>query len=105
VGRGLGRYLIVVDDDIDVTDIEDVTFAIATRADPAQDIDIVRRAYSQRLDPMIPQGTPRDQTFSSRAVIDACIPYDRLKDFPPVAAISPEYAAKIRAKWGKMLDL
>jgi len=105
VGRGLGRYLIVVDDDIDATDIEDVTFAIATRADPAQDIDIVRRAYSQRLDPLVPQGTPRDATFNSRAVIDACIPFERKKDFPPVAAISPEYAETVRAKWGKILDL
>jgi UbiD family decarboxylase len=104
IGRGLGRYLVVVDDDIDVTDIEDVTFAIATRADPAQDIDIVRRAYSQRLDPLVPQGTPRNQTFNSRAVIDACIPFDRREDFPAVAAISREYAATIRKKWGETLD-
>ncbi len=104
-GRGVGRYVIVVDDDIDVTDLEDVTFAMATRADPAQDIDIIRRAYTQRLDPLIPQGVPREQYFNSRAIIDACIPFERLASFPKVASISPAYADEIRAKWGKTLDL
>src|SRR3990170_131122 len=97
-GRAVGRYVIVVDDDIDVTDIEDVTFAMASRADPAQDIDIVRRAYTQRLDPMLPQGLPRERYFNSRAVIDACIPFERRADFPEVACISPAYAEQIRAK-------
>jgi UbiD family decarboxylase len=104
-GRGVNRYVIVVDDDIDVTDIEDVTFAMASRADPAQDIDIIRRAYTQRLDPLLPQGLPREQYFNSRAVIDACIPFERRANFPQVASISPELAEKTRAKWGKVLDL
>lgn len=104
-GRGVGRYVIVVDDDIDVTDFEDVTFAMASRADPAQDIDIIRRAYTQRLDPLLPQGVPRERYFNSRAVIDACIPFERRADFPAVASISPEFAEKIRAKWGKTLGL
>lgn len=103
-GRGVGRYVIVVDDDIDVTDIEDVTFAMASRADPAQDIDIVRRAYTQRLDPLLPQGLPRERYFNSRAIIDACIPFERRADFPAVACISPEFAEKIRRKWGRELD-
>jgi UbiD family decarboxylase len=105
VGRSVGRYVIVVDDDIDVTDIEDVTFALATRADPAQDIDIVRRAYTQRLDPLLPQGVPREQYFNSRAVIDACVPFERRGDFPEVVAMSPELTEKITAKWGKVLGL
>jgi len=105
VGRDLGRYVIVVDDDIDVNDIEDVTFAMASRADPAQDIDIIRRAYTQRLDPLLPQGLPRERYFNSRAVIDACIPFERRADFPEVACISPAYAEQIRAKWGKIFDL
>jgi UbiD family decarboxylase len=105
VGRSVGRYVIVVDDDIDVTDIEDVTFALATRADPAQDIDVVRRAYTQRLDPLLPQGLPRKQYFNSRAIIDACVPFERRHDFPEVVAMSPELTEKITAKWGKVLGL
>jgi UbiD family decarboxylase len=104
VGKGIGRYLIVVDDDIDVMDIEDVTFAMASRADPAQDIDIIRRAYTHRLDPLLPQGLPREQYFNSRAVIDACIPFERRASFPAVASISPVMAEKIRKKWGETLD-
>jgi UbiD family decarboxylase len=103
-GRGVNRYVVVVDDDIDVLDIEDVTFAMASRADPAQDIDIIRRAYTQRLDPLLPQGLPRERYFNSRAIIDACIPFERRTDFPAVASISPEYADRIRQKWGRQLD-
>jgi len=103
-GREVGRYVIVVDDDIDVTDMEDLTFAMASRADPAQDIDIVRRAYTQRLDPLVPQGVPREQYFNSRAIIDACIPFERRANFPEVACISTGYADKIRQKWGRELD-
>ena len=105
IGRGVNRYVVVVDDDIDVTDIEDVTFAMASRSDPAQDIDFIRRAYTQRLDPMLPQGVPREQYFNSRAIIDACIPFERRANFPEVASISAGYAEKIRQKWGKVLDL
>jgi len=105
VGRGFGRYVVVVDDDIDVMDIEDVTFAMATRADPAEDIDIIRRASSHRVDPLMQQETPRERWVNSRAVIDACIPFERRANFPPVASISPEFAETIRAKWGKIIDL
>ncbi|MBI4526253.1 MAG: UbiD family decarboxylase [Deltaproteobacteria bacterium] len=104
IGRGVNRYVVVVDDDIDVTDIEDVTFAMASRADPAQDIDIIKRAYTQRLDPLLPQGLPREQYFNSRAIIDACIPFERRANFPEVASISPELADKTRAKWGNVVD-
>jgi 4-hydroxy-3-polyprenylbenzoate decarboxylase len=44
-----------------------------------------------------------DRGHSSRAVIDACRPYEWLKDFPPVAESSPEVRRAAEAKWGKIL--
>src|SRR5713226_5724985 len=38
-GAYLGRYVIVVDDDIDVTNTNDVLWALCTRSDPEQDIE------------------------------------------------------------------
>ena len=71
----------VVDDDIDVTNTNDVLWAIATRSNPDQDIEIIRRSWSGALDPII----PKDQKgHSSRAIIDACRPYEWIHDFPPV---------------------
>ncbi|MCK4787338.1 MAG: UbiD family decarboxylase, partial [Desulfobacteraceae bacterium] len=41
----LGRYVIVVDDDINPYDMDDVMWAICTRSDP-KEIDIIKRAWS-----------------------------------------------------------
>src|SRR5262245_20292974 len=46
----LGRFVVVVDDDVDPTDLFDVMWAMCTRCDPAVDIDFVRRAWSGPLD-------------------------------------------------------
>ena len=99
-GAYLGRYVIVVDDDIDVTNTNDVLWALATRSNPEVDIEIIRRSWSGALDPIIPKG---QKGHSSRAVIDACRPYEWLKDFPPVAESSPEVRRAAEKKWGAIL--
>ena len=48
-GAYLGRYVIVVDDDIDVMDLNDVVWAMSTRSDPVESIDIIKRAWSGPL--------------------------------------------------------
>jgi len=39
--------------------------------------------------------------LNNRAIVNACIPYDRVidKSFPPVAQSSAEAVAAVRAKW------
>ncbi len=99
-GAYLGRYVIVVDEDIDPYNTDDVLWAMATRSDPDQDIDILRRCWSSTLDPVIPIG---QKGFNSRAFIDACRPYEWKDQFPKVSDPSPELAKKIVDKWGKAL--
>lgn len=55
-GGYLGRYVIVVDDDIDVTNTNDVLWALTTRSNPEIDIETIRRSWSGPLDPIIPKG-------------------------------------------------
>jgi UbiD family decarboxylase len=98
-GSYLGRFVVVVDDDIDPTDMFDVMWAMCTRCDPAQDIDIVRRMWSGPLDPRIPRGT----AWNSRAIIDACRPYEMLAEFPPVARATPELRRTVEAKFREIL--
>ena len=100
-GAYLGRYVIVVDDDIDPTNTFDVLWALSTRSDPVESIDIVRRCWSGPLDPRI---QPGKKGFNSRALIDACRPFEWMKDFPPVAESSPELREKIYAKWRKVIE-
>jgi 4-hydroxy-3-polyprenylbenzoate decarboxylase len=99
-GSYLGRFVVVVDEDIDPTSLFEVLWAMCTRCDPAEDIDIVRKMWSGPLDPRIPRGT----TWNSRAVIDACRPFEMLQDFPPVARASPELRARIEAKFRDVLS-
>ncbi len=101
-GAYLGRYTIVVDDDIDPTNTNDVLWALSTRSDPEQDIEIIRRSWSGPLDPMIRKSDKK--RHSSRAVIDACRPYEWIDEFPPVAESSPAVRKAMEEKWGKILS-
>jgi UbiD family decarboxylase len=98
-GNYLGRWVVVVDEDIDPSNLWDVTWAMASRCDPDEDIDIIRKAWSGALDPRRKKG----DNFNSRAIVDACRPYDWKDQFPPVAESSPELAAKTKAKWSHLL--
>jgi len=100
-GGYLGRYVIVVDDDIDVTNTNDVLWALTTRSNPEIDVEMIRRSWSGPLDPIIPKG---QKGHSSRAVIDACRPYEWMSEFPPVAESSPAVRRAAEEKWGKILD-
>jgi UbiD family decarboxylase len=100
-GAYLGRYVIVVDDDIDITNSEEVIWAISSRSDPAESIEILRRCWSGPLDPRI----PRDHTgHSSRAIIDATRPYEWRDKFPKSSGASRELKDQVADKWRSLLD-
>ena len=101
-GAYLGRYTIVVDEDIDPTNTNDVLWALSTRSDPEQDIEMIRRSWSGPLDPMIRKSDKK--RHSSRAVIDACRPYEWIDEFPPVAESSAAVRRAMEEKWGKILS-
>jgi UbiD family decarboxylase len=102
VGAYMSRYSVVVDDDIDPANLQEVMWAVATRTDPALDIDIIRRGMGSKNDPMF-VAYPYDAPLSSKAVIDACRPWDHLDEFPAVAEASKELQEKTRAKWKDLL--
>lgn len=100
-GAYLGRFVVVVDEDIDVMNLEEVMWAVCTRCDPEKDIDILRRCWSGPLDPIIPPG---QKGLNSRAIIDATRPFEWLSEFPQVAESSPERRDAVLKKWGHVLS-
>ena len=96
-GAYLGRYVVVVDDDIDVMDLEQVLWAMCTRSDPAESIDIIPRAWSGPLDPRI---HPDKKGFSSRAIVDATRPWEWRDRFPVSQLPTPQTRAKALERWG-----
>jgi 4-hydroxy-3-polyprenylbenzoate decarboxylase len=98
-GSYLGRFVVVVDEDVDPTNLDEVVWAMCTRCDPAEDIDVIRRHWSGPLDPRLPRGV----TWNSRALIDACRPFDMLGEFPPVVQASAELRSQVAAKFAAQL--
>ncbi len=104
VGAYCGRYVVVVDEDIDVTNLEEVIWAMCTRSDPATSIDIINRAWSTHLDPRIsPEDKEKGRLWNSRAIIDATRPYDWRDQFPAVNMPAPELRRQGMEKWGYLL--
>jgi UbiD family decarboxylase len=102
VGAYMSRYSVVVDEDIDPANLQEVMWAVATRSDPAMDIDIIQRGMGSKNDPMF-VAYPYAAPLSSKAIIDACRPWDHLDEFPAVAEASKELQEKTRAKWKDLL--
>jgi UbiD family decarboxylase len=98
------KMVIVVDDDIDVSNFEQLMWAMVTRCDPATSIDILRRMRTSPADPrLLPEQRKMKDLTNSRMVVDATRPYDWRDKFPRVNAPSPESARKGREKFGYLL--
>jgi len=83
------RYGVIVDDDIDPYTLEKVFWAIVTRYEAQQALQIVRR----------PLAAP-----GSAAIIDGCRPFRWIDKFPRTTDISEELMQKTVEKWGKVLE-
>jgi 4-hydroxy-3-polyprenylbenzoate decarboxylase len=105
VGAYCGKYVIVVDDDIDVSNLDELIWAMLTRSDPATSIDFVTNAWSTPLDPRIdPEQKAKGNFTNSRAIIDACRPFHWRDKFPKVNMPTPEEARRAREKFGYLLE-
>jgi len=100
-GAYAGRYVIVVDDDINPYDMDDVMWALCTRSEPVE-IDLIKKAWSTPLDPRIRK--PTDNFCNSRAIIYAVKPYEWIDEFP-VTSVTPETERKkLFGKWQSQMD-
>jgi len=80
--------------------MNEVIWAMCTRFDPREDIDVLRGCWSTTLDPM---AYGHDDPRNARVVIDACKPWARRDSFPIEARSSPALDARIRAKFASVL--
>ncbi len=98
------KFVIVVDDDVDVSNFEQLMWAMVTRCDPATSMDILRRMRTSPADPLITEERRNTGDLTnSRAVIDATRPFEWRDKFPKVNAPSPEVSRKAREKFGYLL--
>ncbi len=103
-GAYAGKYVIVCDDDIDVSNLDELMWAMLTRSDPATSIDIIRGTWSTPLDPRLdPEERAKGNFTNSRAIIDACRPFHWRDRFPRVNQMSPAAMSETKRKFGHLL--
>ncbi len=99
-GACTGRWIIVVDDDIDPANIDEVLWALSTRCDPETSIDLIRGCLDSALDPIIPPDKrAKGDLTMTKAIILACRPYHWIKEFPLVNVASEELRRKVMEKY------
>jgi 3-polyprenyl-4-hydroxybenzoate decarboxylase len=107
-----GNYIwILVDDDIDITNLQEVLWAVATRCIPEHGVKVIPGTAVWQLDPRVrpedrssPDTKGRKRYSAHNLVINACRPYDWIQDFPPVAVNSVELRKRILVKWRNLFD-
>ncbi len=100
----MARMVVVVDDDVDPSNLADVMWAITTRCEPSEQVDIVRNAWSSALDPRIsPEDKARGITSHSKLILEACRPFPWFDKFPPASALTLDEAREIETKWSGVL--
>lgn len=99
------RVIVVVDEDIDPSNLNEVMWAVSSRCEASESVDIIRNTWSSHLDPRIrPEDKAAGNTANSKLIIDACRPISWIDRFPASIALSPQEAAEVTAKWQAALD-
>ncbi|MFC7648452.1 hypothetical protein ACFQX6_54440 [Streptosporangium lutulentum] len=64
----MNKFVVVVDADVDFRSLDDVMWAVCTRTDPAEDIEIMRQTWGSRVDPLRAPGLPVQHPRRDRRV-------------------------------------
>jgi 4-hydroxy-3-polyprenylbenzoate decarboxylase len=98
------RMVIVVDDDIDITNINEVLWAVASRWDPKRQSEIVDVPASDLNPTLTREQRAAGDLVSSCIIIDACRPYGQRSEFPAVSSVSAEYRQTVLKRWGHLFN-
>ena len=99
-GAYYAKFIYVVDEDIDPSDLEQVMWAASTRCRVAEDIDILRGTWSSYLDPS--KTAIEERPFGSKALIYACKDFKNIKVFSRRTALTEEQYNNAAARWEEL---
>ena len=102
-----GRWIIVVDDDVNILDMGEVMWAVVTRAKIPDDYDLIRDGYSSAVDPghhpEIRRSTDSRELTVNRFIINACRPFNWKDEFSIVNKASEQIRKKTLKKFKDVL--
>jgi 4-hydroxy-3-polyprenylbenzoate decarboxylase len=97
--------VIVVDEDVDISNMDEVMWAVISRCNPEQ-LEVFKGLKTNPDDPLLtPEQRAKDDFTMGRIFIDACRPYTRRHEFPRVNKFSDEYRRQIQQKWQKLFKV
>src|SRR3954452_12154924 len=94
------KWIIAVDDDVDPTDFDQVMWALSTRCNPADDLDVLRNTWPTGLDPS--QYPPDLRPYGSKVLINACKPHRYIKQFPAATRLQAQTYERVKARWNEL---
>lgn len=105
----MGAYTVVVEEDIDPSNLEQVLWAMTTRSRLDRAIHIIPDCHTNNVHPAIPPSEKRSTEkgkplTAARVIIDACRDISWKEDWYPIARISPEFREEVLKKWRNILS-
>jgi UbiD family decarboxylase len=94
------KWIVAVDDDIDPTDTDQVIWAMGSRCNPTEDIDVLRNTWSTWLDPT--QNPPEERPYGSKALINACMEHRYLPVFSKRTTLRKEMYDQVADRWSEL---
>lgn len=108
--NGWGAFVVVVDADVDITNINDVLWAMAMRCEISKDVMQVDGIRSSALFPWINRnvdsaGTKTGGTYlGSRMIFDACKEFERRNAYPAINVFDDEYRKQVLQRWSAVIE-
>jgi len=94
------KWIITVEEDVDPTNMDEVIWAMSTRCNPVEDIDILRNTWSTYLDPT--QNPPEERPYGSKALINACREHKYLNVFSLRSRITRSMYDRLSGRWQEL---
>ena len=102
------RWVIIVDEDVNITDLDEVIWAVVTRARAPDDYELIRDGYSSGVDPIhspeVRRRADARALTNNRSIINACRPFSWKDEFPIVNKASAELRRKVAEKFRDVLE-
>ncbi|MBI4491871.1 MAG: UbiD family decarboxylase, partial [Chloroflexi bacterium] len=99
-GAYYSQWIVAVDEGVDPTDINQVIWAMSTRCNPSEDIDLLRQTWSTWLEPT--QNPPDERPYGSKALINACKEHRYLPVFSRRSRLTREMYDRVAARWAQL---
>lgn len=99
-GAYFSKYIVVVDEDVDPTNLSEVIWAMTTRSRPAESIEILRETWSTYLDPS--KNPPEERPWGSKCIVNACMEFKYINEFSKRTRLRKDTYEKVASRWKEL---